>query len=110
MLGHVNKIDVQDPADVATPVAPPLEWPAEKVIRPAKRRVRVRDLFGYVPIIRVLASRDLKVKYKQSVLGPIWLVFQPLAMLAAFLVAFRGLADVESAGVPYVAFALARLS
>ena len=50
--------------------------------------------------IRVLAARDFKVKYKQSVLGPLWLVFQPLALLAAFLVAFRGLADVETAECP----------
>jgi ABC-type polysaccharide/polyol phosphate export permease len=61
-------------------------------------------------VIRVLARRDFKVKYKQSLLGPLWLVFQPLALLAAFLVAFRGLADVETSGVPYVVFALAGLS
>ena len=88
----------------------PLALPVERVIRPAKRRLRARDLFGQAPIVRVLASRDLKVRYKQSVLGPLWLVFQPMAMLAAFYVAFRGLADVESSGVPYVLFALVGLS
>lgn len=63
-----------------------------------------------VSIIRVLAARDFKVKYKQSLLGPLWLVFQPLALLAAFLVAFQGLADVGSSGLPYVLFALVGLS
>ena len=43
------------------------------------------------PVVRTLAARDFKVKYKQSVLGPLWLVFQPLALLAGFLVAFQGL-------------------
>jgi lipopolysaccharide transport system permease protein len=105
----MNKIDVHDAAGVGTAPAPPLQWPVERVIKPAKRRVRARDLLGQAPIVRVLAARDLKVKYKQSVLGPLWLVFQPMALLAAFLVAFRGLADVNSAGVPYVLFALVGL-
>ncbi len=61
-------------------------------------------------MIRVLATRDFKVKYKQSLLGPLWLVFQPLALLLAFLVAFRGLGNVGSSGVPYAVFALAGLS
>jgi lipopolysaccharide transport system permease protein len=43
-------------------------------------------------------------------LGPLWLVFQPLMLLVAFLVAFRGLADVASSGVPYVVFALVGLT
>jgi lipopolysaccharide transport system permease protein len=87
-----------------------LEWPVERIIKPAKRRLRVRDLPGYAPLIRVLAARDLKVRYKQSVLGPIWLVFQPLALLVGFLVAFQGLTKVETSGVPYVLFALVGLS
>ena len=60
--------------------------------------------------MRVLAARDFKVKYKQSLLGPLWLFFQPFALLAAFLVAFKGLADVSSSTFPYVAFALVGLS
>jgi len=62
------------------------------------------------PIVRTLAARDFKVKYKQSLLGPIWLVFQPIALLAGFLVGFRALADVKTAGVPYTVFALAGLT
>jgi ABC-type polysaccharide/polyol phosphate export permease len=50
------------------------------------------------------------VKYKQSLFGPLWLVFQPLALLAGFLVAFQGLAGVDTAGLPYVVFALVGLS
>lgn len=86
------------------------ELPPERVIRPAVRRIRLRDLFAEAQIIRVLAARDLKVKYKQSLLGPLWLVFQPLALLAGFVVGFRGLGNVETAGVPYVVFALVGLS
>ena len=77
---------------------------------PTQRRLKLRDVLRDTPVVRVLAIRDFKVKYKQSMLGPLWLVFQPLALLAAFLVAFRGLADVESSGVPYAVFALVGLA
>jgi ABC-type polysaccharide/polyol phosphate export permease len=87
-----------------------LESPSERVIVPAKRRIQVADLIRDASIIRVLAARDFKVKYKQSILGPLWLVIQPVALLVAFVIAFRGVADVESSGVPYALFALVGLS
>jgi lipopolysaccharide transport system permease protein len=87
-----------------------LEVPFERRIEPVPSRLKLGDLFRDFPVVRVLAARDFKVKYKQSVLGPLWLVFQPLALLAAFLVAFRGLAGIEVGGVPYVPFALVGLS
>jgi lipopolysaccharide transport system permease protein len=58
----------------------------------------------------MLATRDLKARYKQSVLGPAWLVFQPLALLAAFTIGFRSIAHVHTDGLPYVLFALAGLA
>ena len=88
----------------------PLEDPTERVVAPVKRRIRFRDLIRMWPVIRVLAARDFKVKYKQSLLGPLWLVFQPLAMLAAFVIAFRGLGKVHTSHVPYAVFALVGLS
>jgi ABC-type polysaccharide/polyol phosphate export permease len=88
----------------------PLEEPTERVIAPAKRRVKFRELPRDAAVIRVLTARDFKVKYKQSMLGPLWLVFQPLALLLAFLVAFRGLGKVHSSNVPYAVFALVGLS
>lgn len=97
---------------VVAPVRPlpPLEEPVERVIVPTKRRLRMRDVARQGAVIRVLAARDFKVKYKQAMLGPLWLVFQPLALLAAFIVAFRGLGDVQTSGVPYAVFALVGLS
>lgn len=88
----------------------PLEDDTERVVEPRKRRLRVRDLPRQREVIAVLAARDFRVKYKQSVLGPLWLVFQPFALLVAFLVAFRGLGDVQTSQVPYVVFALVGLA
>jgi len=80
------------------------------VITPAVRRIKFRDVLGETQIIRVLAARDIKVKYKQSILGPLWLVFQPLALLGGFVVGFQALGNVETGNVPYVVFALVGLS
>ena len=96
-------------ATLESPPAVPLVLPVERLIRPSKRRLRLRDFVADAPVVRVLAVRDMKVKYKQSVLGPIWLVIQPLALLIGFLVAFKGLAGVDT-GQPYVVFTLVGLS
>ena len=89
---------------------PPLEDPALRVIVPTKRRLKLRRLSRDQAFIRVLAGRDFKLKYQQSVLGPLWLVIQPLALLLAFLVAFRGGGYVHISSEPYIVFALVGLS
>lgn len=98
----------QKAAATVGPAARSLESPEIKRIVPAKRRLRVAELRHQLPVIAVLASRDFKVKYKQSLLGPLWLFFQPFALFAAFLVAFRGRGAVGH-GIPYVVFALTGL-
>jgi lipopolysaccharide transport system permease protein len=87
-----------------------LEEPVEHRIEAVRSRLKLADLYRDLPVVRVLAARDFKVKYKQSVLGPLWLIFQPIALLVAFLVTFKGLAGIEVSGVPYVVFALVGLS
>ena len=87
-----------------------LDGLTERIIVPTRRRLRARDLLQDASVIRVLAARDFKVKYKQSALGPLWLLFQPLALLAAFLIAFRGLGNVQTSGIPYAVFTLVGLS
>lgn len=76
-------------------------------IEPVRSRLRARDIPRQAPVIRVLAVRDLKARYKQSLLGPIWIVFQPLALLAAYVVGFRNVTRIGTGPVPYAVFALA---
>ncbi len=64
---------------------------------------RAREIVGF------FALRDLRVRYKQAVLGAAWVVVQPLVTVAAFTLVFDRLADVDTRGVPYVAFALSGL-
>jgi lipopolysaccharide transport system permease protein len=105
----MSNVDVTSGTAAEATAAVPLESPEVRRIVPTKQRLKLVDFYRDAPVIRVLAARDFKVKYKQSLLGPLWLVFQPIALLAAFLVAFRGLADVQS-GTPYIPFALVGLA
>ena len=80
------------------------------MIVPAKRRVRLREVWSSFAVGRMLGGRDIKVKYKQSALGPLWLVLQPLGMLVAVSVAFSAVTNVSTGNVPYVVFAIVGLT
>jgi lipopolysaccharide transport system permease protein len=69
----------------------------------------LRELWRYRDLLFLLASRDVKVRYKQTVLGVAWAVIQPLFMMLVFTLFFGRLARVPSDGVPYPVFALAGL-
>lgn len=58
---------------------------------------------------RMIGLRDIKTKYKQAALGPLWLLIGPLGMLAAITIAFSGVTKVNTGGVPYLLFALTGL-
>jgi lipopolysaccharide transport system permease protein len=68
-------------------------------------KVDLRELWAYRELIAFLAVRDVKVRYKQAVLGMAWAVVQPLAGALVFTVVFGGIADLPSDGIPYAVFA-----
>lgn len=77
-----------------------------QVIVPARRRIALRDIWSTLPVLRVIAYRDLAARFKQAALGPLWLFIQPLGMVGAVAVAFNGVTKVDTSGVPYILFAL----
>lgn len=77
---------------------------------PVRRRVRLGDIWTTRRVGWMLGWRDMKTKYKQSALGPLWLVLQPLGMLAAITIAFSKVTSVDTGDVPYVVFALVGLA
>ena len=85
--------------------------PAHVVIRPSTgwTGVSLRDLWAYRELLYFLAWRDIKVRYKQTALGVIWVVIQPLFAMLVFSVFFGRLAGMPSDGVPYPVFALCAL-
>jgi lipopolysaccharide transport system permease protein len=88
---------------------PPLVLDEVRRVQPARRRVRLRDILRHGAVVRVIALRDLTVKYKQSLLGPAWLVILPGGLLAGLIVGFQTVLNVNSEGAPYPLFALTGL-
>jgi lipopolysaccharide transport system permease protein len=83
------------------------------VIKRSKTWVAVNfsDLWAYRELLYFLAWRDVKVRYKQTVLGVIWIVMQPALMTIIFTVFLGELARVPSLGqIPYAVFAYSGLS
>jgi lipopolysaccharide transport system permease protein len=71
--------------------------------------LRLRELWEYRELLYFLTWRDLKVRYKQTVLGAAWAVIQPFFTMVVFSVFFGRLAKVPSDGVPYPLFSYAAL-
>jgi lipopolysaccharide transport system permease protein len=67
------------------------------------------DLWRYRELAYFLIWRDVKVRYKQTVLGVAWAIIQPLATMLVFALFFGRLAGMPSDGVPYPIFSLAAL-
>jgi lipopolysaccharide transport system permease protein len=69
----------------------------------------LRELWAYRELLYFLIWRDVKIRYKQTVIGAAWAIFQPLLTMAMFTVVFRNIASVSSDGFPYPIFAFTAL-
>src|SRR5690606_34724172 len=72
-------------------------------IQPSKGWVslKLRELWEYRELLYFLTWRDIKVRYKQTVLGAAWAVIQPFMTMVVFSLFFGSLAQIPSDGVPY---------
>jgi len=68
-----------------------------------------RDLWDYRELLFFLVWRDIKVRYKQTLLGASWALIQPTLQLVVFTIIFGRLAGVNTNGIPYPLFNLAGL-
>jgi lipopolysaccharide transport system permease protein len=64
----------------------------------------LRELWQYRELLYFLTWRDIKVRYKQTVLGAAWAIIQPFFMMVVFSLFFGRLAHVPSDGIPYPVF------
>jgi lipopolysaccharide transport system permease protein len=83
----------------------------ETIIEPAQgwSLLNLRELWAYRELLYFLVWRDIKVRYKQTVLGAAWAVIQPFFTMVVFSLFFGRLAGVPSDGLPYPIFAYAAL-
>jgi lipopolysaccharide transport system permease protein len=71
--------------------------------------LNIRELWAYRELLYFLTWRDIKVRYKQTVLGVAWAVLQPVVAMVIFTLFFGKLAHMPSDGIPYPIFAYAGL-
>ena len=81
------------------------------IIRPSSGWVplRLRELWEYRELLYFLTWRDIKVRYKQTVLGAAWAIIQPFFTMVVFSIFFGALAGIPSEGIPYPIFAYSAL-
>lgn len=81
------------------------------IIRPSRSWVRLdlRELWEYRELLYFFVWRDIKVRYKQTVLGAAWAVIQPFFTMVVFSLFFGKLARIPSEGIPYPIFAYSAL-
>jgi len=71
--------------------------------------LHLRDLWEYRELLYFFVWRDVKVRYKQTVLGAAWAILQPFLTMLVFSLFFGRLAEVPSDGIPYPLFSYAAL-
>lgn len=98
--------NVSSPADIEGQPSPPVIS-----IHPPGRwtPLQLRDLWDYRELLYFLVWRDVKVRYKQTVLGAAWAIIQPVFTMVVFSVFFGRLGKIPSDGIPYPIFAFAAL-
>jgi lipopolysaccharide transport system permease protein len=87
------------PAPVVTRIVPAQGW----------QLINFGELWRFRELIYFLTWRDVKVRYKQTLLGAAWAILQPLLMMVVFTIFFGRMAGVPSGGLPYPLFAIAGL-
>jgi len=81
------------------------------VLEPNTRlfRIGLRDVWQYKELLYFLVWRDVKVRYKQTLIGALWAILQPLITMVIFTVIFGKFAKMPSDNLPYPVFAYAAL-
>lgn len=100
------------PSPAGQPSLPETDWSQfDLVLAPSKSWVPLNlgELWAYRELLFFLAWRDIKVRYKQTVLGAGWAIIQPLFTMLVFSLFFGRLAKMPSDGVPYPLFAFTAL-
>ncbi len=81
------------------------------VIQPRKPwwDIDFAEIWRYRDLYRMYVRRDIVVAYKQTILGPVWYLLQPLLTTAIFMFVFGGLAGISTDGVPQPLFYMSGL-
>ncbi len=81
-------------SDHVTVIVPETGW----------RKLDIRELWAYRELLKALIVRDIKIRYKQTVLGVAWAILQPVVTMIVFTIVFGKLAKLPTDGYPYPIF------
>ena len=79
------------------------------ILKSGFQAANFRELWEYRELLFTLAGKDVRLRYKQTVLGVIWVVLQPLLAAGIFTFVFGKVAKMDSGGVPFFAFSYSGL-
>ena len=83
------------------------KWTTE--IKPKNRLLEVdfKEIWQYRDLWSLFVKRDIITQYKQTILGPLWYVIQPMMTTIMYMVVFGGIAQISTDGLPQPLFYLA---
>jgi lipopolysaccharide transport system permease protein len=86
------------------------EW--DLIIRPPGNKIKIdlKEIWHYKDLIWMFMKRDFAAQYKQTILGPLWHIIQPLCTTLIFVVVFSNIAAISTDGLPPVLFYLSGLT
>ena len=85
------------------------EWDTIIENRSALFNIDLREVWRYRDLLAMYVKRDIITFYKQTILGPLWFVIQPLFTTIMFMFVFGGIAGISTDGIPQAVFYLAGL-
>lgn len=95
----MNQAKNSNPSETITIIEPKRGWIP----------IDFKEIWAYRELLYFLVKRDIKVRYKQTVLGGLWAIIQPFFSMVVFTLFFGKLAKVPSDGIPYPIFVYAGL-
>lgn len=69
--------------------------------------LRLKEIWQYRDLLVLFVKRDFVAKYKQTILGPLWFIIQPIFQTVVLAVVFSGMANLSTSGIPPILFYLA---
>ena len=85
------------------------EWDTIIENKSALLNIDLREVWRYRDLLAMYVKRDIITFYKQTILGPLWFVIQPLFTTIMFMFVFGGIAGISTDGIPQAVFYLAGL-
>ncbi|MBC5841490.1 ABC transporter permease [Flavobacterium sp. F-380] len=89
---------------------PEQNWTEEIKSKDSLFSVNLNEVWQYRDLLLLLIKRDFITFYKQTILGPLWFIFQPLITMVMYVILFGQIAKLSTDGLPQVAFYLAGIT